>query len=327
MRGATRTSLALLGALALLPLGGCLDINFDAPHLVKSDRILGIRVEPPEVPFGEDVRFEALLVSADGRPLTEDPEVTVRWTVCLSLAEIFSAAGLGASSDLTDTCGEGGPDLVVLEADPDHPERATIPGAAFFALAAQLPMGGGMEVPGVDPELGDTLIAVLSEVGIAMRVRLEVRRGSELLFTGFKRFALAMREDLTSNPPPPRFAVNGVWLTARTGGNPRFCVPEEGEPPVVAPEAEADLTPDEDDAEWMETYPVFNLNGVIQQNRESAYYSWFSTAGAMSADITQAPNRDAVWTAPEEPGLYPIWLVVRDGHLGASWCLAEVEVR
>ncbi|MBZ0121149.1 MAG: hypothetical protein K8H88_29405, partial [Sandaracinaceae bacterium] len=61
--------------------------------------------------------------------------------------------------------------------------------------------------------------------------------------------------------------------------------------------------------------------------RESAYYAWYSTAGAFDADITQRPERDVEWTAPVIPGVYPIWLVVRDGHLGASYCRAEIEVR
>ena len=78
---------------------------------------------------------------------------------------------------------------------------------------------------------------------------------------------------------------------------------------------------------WLEDYPVFDLGGEIIINSETAYYSWFSTGGAFSTEISQRPLRDSSWVAPDVAGTYPIFLVVRDGHLGLSWCRADVEVR
>jgi hypothetical protein len=325
MRGA-------LAALAALLLGGCIDIDFDPPHLVKSERILGLRAEPPEVAFGEDVRFEALLVDADGSDLAAQPGVELRWTVCLSLAEVLNAAGLGASAEIEDDCAEGGDDLVVLEQEGLPPNAARLPGETFTRLLTMLPMGGGGEPmlpPGgeqaLDPDLLDTLTTVLAEVGVPLRVRLEVFRDGDLLFSGFKRFAITQRAEPTTNPPPPRVRVGEVWLSARDG-DPTVCVPEAGAAPRVAPEAEVELDPDDDEEAWLERYPVFGLGNQLQINEESAYYSWFVTGGAMSDDITQRPNDEVTWTAPAEPGPVTLWVVVRDGHLGMSWCRAELTV-
>lgn len=326
------TSLTQAGTLLLALVGatGCLDIDFEPQHLVQTPRILAISADPGESEFGSDVRFSALIRDSDGSDLLVQDDVELRWTVCLSTASIIRASGLGFGMSLDDNCAEGGDDLYVLTTEGLPSGEALLPGAAFLQLAASLPMGGTMPPDGgglVDPMLLETLTTVLGEVGIPLRVRLEVRRAGELILRGFKRFAIVARSQTTTNPPPPRFAVDGVWLSARVdGGNPRFCVPEDGARPVVAAGAEVELTPDPEDEIWMEEYPVFNLTGELQTNQESAYYSWFTTAGELSGDITQAPLRDLMWTAPEVSGVYPFWLVVRDGHYGIVWCQAEIEV-
>ncbi len=323
-----RAAIVLLAAL----LAGCLNTNFDPPYLIKDARILAIRVDPPEVAFGEDVLFEALVVDGDGASLAGAEGVELRFFVCLSAAEVVRSAGLGlAGGDLTDNCADGGDDLIRLEQGGALPPgSALLPGTAFFALLEELmsmPGGGGMPGGGeIDPELINTLTQVIAEVGIPLRMRLEVWRDGELAFTGFKRFAIAQRLDVTTNPPPPRFAIGEAFVSAREGDDPHACAPESGEAPVVEAGAEITFTPDEDEEPWLETFPVVGLDGMVQEGVEGAYYSWFSTGGAFSASITQRPDREVTWTAPEEPGTYPIFLVVRDGHLGTSWCRTEVVV-
>lgn len=320
----------LLPVLCVLLSTGCLDIDFDSPHLIQYERIIGLRAEPPEAQFGEDVVFTALVVDETGANLAMEPDVELRWSVCVSLAAIVRGAGLGAGSDLEDDCREGGDDLVRLSAEGLPPDSARLPGAAVVAVIAELmaPGGGGglPSIPGLDPGSARSLLTVIAEVGVPLSVRLEVYRQGELIQTGFKRFAIVMREDPTTNPPPPRFAFDGAFVSARGEGDPTRCVPEEG-PIVLDAGAEIALDPDDDEEAWLETYPVFNFDGEVQENEESAYYSWFVTAGSMADDITQRPEDDTAWTTPEEPGTYPLWLVVRDGHLGMSWCQVDVEVR
>lgn len=313
-----------------LILGGCLSIDFDPPHLVKSPRILAMTVDPPEVAFGEDVLVETLLVDADGSDLTTAPGVELRFMVCVSLRAIVSAAGLG-DGGLTDDCGEGGDDLVRLETGGDLPPgTARLPASALLGLAEGLMGAGGEPPPGgeqtLDPEIARTLAAAIALVGVPLRVRLEVWRDGEPILFGEKLFAITQREMPTTNPPPPRFAVGDTWLSAREG-DPHACVPEAGEAPVVEAGAEITMSPDENEEAWLESYPAIDLSAELVINEESAYYAWFSTGGAFSADITQRPDRDVTWTAPEEPGTYPVWMVVRDGHLGISFCRADVIVR
>lgn len=311
---------------------GCLDIDFDPPSIVTGARILAISANPPEAIFGEDIRFEALVVDENAADISAEDGVEMRWTICLSLRNVFSSAGLGASVDLEDDCGMGGEDLLVLEHD--GPENtAFIDGSVFLELLMSLPMSGpGMPppdpmIPGVDPEVLATLALVVAEVGIPLRVEVEVRRDGELILLGFKRFALTTRSGATLNPPPPRFSIDEVEMSARGTGDPHVCVPVEGVMPSVEGGAEVELAPYPLEEPWLETYPVFDLAGGLIENQESAYYSWFSTAGAFASDVTQRPERDNTWTAPEEPGTYPMILVVRDGHLGLSWCRTSIEVR
>lgn len=325
MKRATTVMLACLMA-------GCFGTDFDPPYLVNSPRILAIGVEPPEVAFGEDVVFETLIVDADGTDLVGAEGVELRFMVCVSAKAVIDAAGLGFGSELDDNCDEGGDDLVQLEQGGDLPPgTARLPGAALLALLEDFmaPPGGGMDPPGgnagIDPEVLMALATVIAEVGVPLRMHLEVWRDGELLLTGFKRFAIAQRADVTTNPPPPLFAIGDVTLSARDGGDPHTCVPDGGAAPVVDAEAEVTFAPDENE-DWIETYPVVGLDGEVQTGEEGAYYSWFSTGGDFSESITRRPDRDVTWTAPEEPGTYPIWLVVRDGHLGTSWCRTEVVV-
>lgn len=324
MRNA-RTLFALWAVVA----SGCINANFDPPHLVKGPRILDIRADPPEVAFGQDVLFDALVVDANGENLWDQPGVELRFMVCMSAKAVLSAAGLGFGQDLDDNCDEGGDDLVRLETGGALPPgTARLPGAAFFQLLTDLmSMGGGDGGgPQIDPRLMQTLTTIITTVGVPLRVRLEVWRDGEPILIGEKRFAITQRADPTTNPPPPRFAVGDVWLSARDGDDPRSCVPEAGEMPSVEAGTDVTMSPDENEEEWIESYPVVGLDGRLQTNEESAYYSWFSTGGKFSEDITQRPDRDVTWTAPDEPGVYPVWIVVRDGHLGTSYCRTDVTV-
>jgi hypothetical protein len=318
-------TVALMGLLS-----GCIDTGFDPPSLVNGPRVLALTAEPPESLFGEDVVFEALVVEADGTEIPGTPGVEMRWMVCVSIAEILRTSGLGAGMNLDDNCDEGGDDLVRLETGGDLPANAArLPGTVVLALASELGMAGmGDPPPGaadVDPRVLQALIGVIAEVGVPLRVRLEVWRDGEQILTAFKRFAITQRVDPTTNPPPPRFSIDGVWLSARDG-DPHRCVPEEGVAPAVAAETEVTFSPDENEEVWIEEYPVVGLDGTVQVNAENAYYSWFSTGGNFQSAITQRPERDVIWDSGTEPGEFPIWLVVRDGHLGSSYCRADVTV-
>lgn len=318
-----------IASLLAVLLGGCIDIDFDPPSIVMTKRILAISSDPPESFPGEDVRFEVLVVDEDGGDLLARPGVTLEWSVCVSLAEVFGAAGLGSSVELSDTCDEGGPDRVVLATEGLPVGQAELDGDIVLALATQIMgMGGGMEPPpGVSQEQLETLLTVITIVGVPLRAEVLVFEDGEQIARGLKRFAITTREMPTTIPPPPRFSIDGAFVTARgDDAEPRVCAPEGGEPIRVAADTEIVLSPDDDEEPWLEEYPVFNLTGELQTNTENAFYNWYSTGGSFSREVTQRGDHDTIWTTPEAPGEYPLWVVVRDGHLGTTWCRATVVV-
>ncbi len=324
-----RATAAVLGC--ALAASGCLELNFDPPSLLLGPRILGVRANPPEALPGEDVRFEVLAVDATGADLTSQDGVSVRWTVCLSLAQIIDAAGFGGGTGFSEECPPE--DTLVLEPD-GAPGRASLPADALLAVIASIPMSPPDEpipdpmIPGVDPSVLSSLTTVIAEVGVPLAVRVEITGpDGAVLASAYKRFAITTRSGATLNPPAPRLTIGELVVHARRfGGDPHACVADDGALATVVAGTELTLAPDPLEDPWLETYPVFDLGGAIIENQESAYYSWFSTAGSFAPEVTQRPERDTVWTAPEEPGTYPIFVVVRDGHLGTAWCRADVVV-
>ena len=89
-----------------------------------------------------------------------------------------------------------------------------------------------------------------------------------------------------------------------------------------------EIAPATEDGEepWLEDYQVIDARGELQERTERAFYSWFSTGGEFDQNVTKSPLRNQIWRTPATPGTYPLWLVVRDGHGGASACDLEVEI-
>jgi hypothetical protein len=288
--------------LIVLFLIGCGPSGFDPPTIVMGPRVLSIVSEPVEAAPGADFTFRPMLAQAEGVELT--------WAIDLSTRALAASAG---QYQLGETAA-----AIELEWDG---ERALLSGgatqAAIDALFAEL----GEAPPGA-PEA--VVREVYETVGLTLVVNL-VGRDAEgaIVIDAFKRVVLTPRADVTTNPPAPRFAIGGTWVSAR-GGEPFVCAPES-DAPVVSAGSVVILSPEPDET-WIETFPSIDIEGRTVQGTEDAYYSWFSTAGAFSFATTRPPDRDVEWTAPEEPGTYPLWLVVRDGHLGGSACRAEVTV-
>ncbi|MBX3218482.1 MAG: hypothetical protein KF850_41130, partial [Labilithrix sp.] len=64
----------------------------------------------------------------------------------------------------------------------------------------------------------------------------------------------------------------------------------------------------------------------VEERREGIRVSWFSTGGAFAEEQTGRSEEDAdgtetsnVWTAPSEPGLVRVWVVIRDDRGGVGW--------
>lgn len=291
-------------ALAMLALG-CEGDAFVPPSLVEGPRLLAVIADRPVVAPGQDVTLTPFVAGPDGAP-----DVTMEYRASLSTRALSLAAG----QDI----GEDAPPLALVT----DGRTATLPGEATqAAIDALLALVAG--APAGTPE--DVVRLVYETVGLVVTVEL-VMRGTDgaVVVEGFKRLLLMPAPEAVLNPPPPRFAIGDAWVDARDAASPFDCAAET-DPPRVLAGAEVTLAP-EGDEDWLERYPALDLEGRLVESVENAYYSWFSTGGDFTLAVTRAPNRETVWTAPETPGTVPIWLVVRDGHLGTSACRAEVIV-
>lgn len=289
-------------ALMLLLTVGCEGPDFEPASIVRAPRVIAVVAAPVEATAGEAVTFTPFVASPDAAALP------LEWEVDLGVPALAAAAGQSL---------EGEPRAIALETDGDV---ARLPAeetrAALDALLARV----GDAPPGT-PE--HVVRYVYETVGLTLIARFTLRADGEVAMEGFKRFSLVAAPTSLTNPPPPRFRVGDAWVSAR-GPDPFDCAPE-AEPPRV-PAGEAVVLAPEPDEPWLETFPALDLEGDVITGVEDAYYSWFSVAGEFSFETTRPPGRTTEWTAPDTPGTYPLWLVVRDGHLGTSACRTLVSV-
>lgn len=286
-----------LAPLLCLVLLGCED-GPAPPSLVDSVRVLAIVAEQPEARPGVDVTVRAEIANPHGQAFV------ARWHACAAEERNVSEAILQYGGRVPNGgCPQDAP--LRVELDSDGPE-VTLPGrvtADALSLAREL-----------DPRV-DGLVATVG-LPFVVQLTLEDPETGEPLVLAYKRVALTTRDTPSTNPPPPTFSFGGEAVVA------------DGEDcgiRTVAADTEVELLPTANEA-WFETHPRFELDGTIGEARETAYYSWFATAGEIETPITVAPDRLNRWRAPAAPGEVQLWLVVRDGHLGASFCRLRARV-
>jgi hypothetical protein len=316
----TRAAIALV-VLSAAMLVGCEDPGFRQASEVFSPRVLAMVASHPEIGPLQTVTVSAMVVDADGSAI-DDP-AAFEWHACLKADDIPGLGGMmfqGGEAD--EGCG-GFPDLTRLGA-PDGTDFAlTTPPVPEELIGMISEMFGENLPPGA-------IRAIVDEVGLPITFELTIRDPvtGELVVRGFKRVIyVAARDELGTNPPGPRFSVGDTFV--RGGGSRErwVCdVPGDGALPQVRAGEVVPIRPARDDEGWREKFPVIDLAGRIVDATEGAYYSFFSTGGEFAHRVTSAPDRDTRWTAPEEPGLWPMWVVVRDGHAGVAACRIDVNV-
>lgn len=297
-------------ALVALSLGasGCLGA-LDPPTLVKTPRILLILADPPESAPGTDIRLGVIAHVPD------DPEgstTTYRWRVCDSIPRILDAAQIPANLPLPDTC------ATLAETGP----TATIPGMRTTSLAALL-----SSIPPSDRFDASFLTTILDTAGIPFEVEVDVLDASgNVLVTGRKIVAITTRTDPppTTTPPVVLFSFGEQDVAMPADLFDHRCITTSG-PLRAAPGAVVPVTPIPG-IDWTEEFPIWDYSGMVRIGRENEYYSFYATGGSISEETTRPPNRAIEWTAPEEPGTYRFWMIVRDGHLGGRGCHVDVEV-
>ena len=142
-----------------------------------------------------------------------------------------------------------------------------------------------------------------------------------------KRVLISDRPEPHANPPPPSFAFGDIAVVADPE-RPSTCIGADGRRVSAPADTEVELAPTtvDDEETWLEEYQVIDARGQLQQRKERAFYSWFSSAGEFEQQITKSPLRNELWRTPKKLDTYPFWLVVRDGHGGTSACRLDVEI-
>lgn len=297
-------SLALLGvALVASSAAGCIG-GLDAPTLVITPRILAITADHPESAPGTDVTLRAMAYDPEGRALT------YAWEACIGVSDILAASQI-TSGTAEDTC-------VPL---PGSTFEVVVPGLVTQGIVDNLDMIG--EVGGFDVAI---IRAILATAGLSFEVHVDVLApDGEVLVSGYKRIAITTRAP-TTNPPPMEYRVADTLVRSANEplGHPFECLLAR---PIRVPAGERIiLAPQGDESSWLETFPVFDYTGSVRSGMENAYYSFYATGGSLSSETTRLPDRDVFYRAPAELGTERIFLVVRDGHLGARACSFPIEI-
>ena len=297
----------------LLAAVSCFDLpQFAQSSFIDRPRILAVVAEPPEVSPSRTASA-ALSVLVAGADEVSD----VRWTVCGMPGGGFGGMGSMFGENDGDR-GCGGDALPLGEG-----ERVTLP----LDQARLLLMSDELAQAALGAELSsEVLEQIRTSVGIAATIQVELLADGKRL-RAIKRVLLRESDTPGTNPPPPSFRFGDLLLHSQGDAPPYRCEPEQGSLQVGLRE-HVGLVPvfDGDSEPWLENYWVLDARGMLGEREEQAFYSWFTDAGELGDGSTRAPARENVWRAPDRPGCAQIWLVVRDGHAGATACIARVSV-
>lgn len=296
----------------LLAAAGCFDLpDFAQSSSIDRPRILAVVAEPPEIsPTRSDSTTLSILVA--GAENVSD----VRWSACGMPSSFGGMGNQFGENDGDQGCGAG---AIML----GEGERVEVPierARAFLMSDALARATLGALLPAA------ALERIRTSVGIAATVQVELMADNKRL-RGLKRVLVREHDQPGTNPPPPSYRFGERILRSNGAAPPYRCEPDDGGLQVEPGELVA-LTPlfDGDEEPWLEDYEVMDARGVIDGRKEQAFYSWFSDKGQLDDGMTRAPERNNTWRAPSERGCAHLWLVVRDGHAGATACITEVSV-
>jgi hypothetical protein len=312
--------LSALSVAASALLAACIELpDFPDGNVVVEPRPLAIVADPPEARPGEAVQLSLML----SHPIDT---TGVRWRVC---GEYFSFGGGNQYGD-----GESGEGCGADDPSFASGERAELPGLLSAALFANLDLA--REVLGSTLPEG-TIDLVRTRVGLPVLVEARLEHEGRTL-RATKRVLVSERTDGNDNPPAPRFTLGGELVIAVDDpAQPFTCAAASGRALIVEANSDVELEPniegdrkDEDgerEEPWLERYQIIDARGDLQNREETAFYSWYVSAGEIDPGTTKSPDRTATWRTPKEEGAHRLWLIVRDGHGGTSACVTEVGVK
>jgi len=291
----------LFGALAL---GACKPNLSQDTWLVTSTRVLGVKSEPAEAGPGTSPTFSALLAS----PADTDAATSILWRFCTAPKpptedNVVSSECLDASS-LVDA--GAGPSIV-----------ATMPRDACSLFGPSTPPGGfrprdpdetggyyqplRIDVSGADPVFHLT------------RLRCDLANASFDIATAFAAAYVA-----NSNPHllPLVASIDGQSVTLDA-------VPTGARIELQASWLAADA----------ESYAYFDRSTqTISTKREAMRVAWYASSGSLATESNGRDEDDSatttsnVWSAPSNPGISRLWLVLRDSRGGVDFVTFALTV-
>jgi hypothetical protein len=283
----------------------CISLDdFPSESIVTGPRVLAVVADPPEVTPGSSFSVSTLVVDAD--------KVAIEYRICGTFDSPFGGAQFGERDN------EGCGDRALIRGSGPSWTLSADTLQAFWDNAdlARTILGGTLSA--------ETIDAIRNAVGVPLLIEITIQAdGHELRAT--KRVLLSENPTPHTNPPPPQFEYGRREVNA----DPNEAWTCASEQPLTAkPGAQIELAPAVTNGTeaWVEPYRVINARGEVEERTERAFYSWFATGGHFESHLTRAPLRNQVWTAPETLGRNRLWLVVRDGHGGASACGFDVRV-
>ena len=309
----------LLAALSVPIVGGCSG-SLDPRAQVTDMRVLGVRLEPPAAAPGDTIQASALVVDPTGA------DITLSWYYCPAPVsmETYFGAEFGTTEELCNDLAY--PDGVFLgegaDASFDVPDDFLDQVHAMFE---------GGEALGIDSQALDGLLLV---AGWHLQVLL-VAETSEKRTVARKRLIVSPLGGLNANPDPP-----SVWMRDKDESEtaevptttaelppPGACL-VPGTPESVG-EVNLELIPI-NLPEEPETYVVVTFTGEVEDREETLFFSWFSTVPSLGDPLTKSGNPDVdfdlsrvrsdhVVETADGPAV-PLWMVLRDGRGGTSWC-------
>jgi hypothetical protein len=293
----------LLPALAAAALG-CVPVVGDPASLVTTTRLLAVRADPPEAAPGATVSYRALCASPMGTvagppldwafcaaptPLTDNDPVS---PACLgdAVLPIAGATPTASAATPSNACSLFGPDPPPGSFRPHDPDAT----GGFFQPVR-------VELGALVAFYGERVPCPLPEAPTAASI------------------ALAQGYQDNQNPTllPLAAAAGGAAISLDR-------IPAGGAVQLTTGWGAADA----------ETYLMYDpATAEVVTRREALSVSWFTTGGAFAAEVTGSAEDDpatttaTTWTAPGDPGVIHVWLVLRDSRGGVDYAAYDLTVQ
>jgi hypothetical protein len=286
----------LWAALVMLAAAGGCGNDFDPASYIDKLRLLDVKAEPPEVPFGASSRLTATATNPGGAA------PTITWDACLLAPP--PATGQAINPDCA-SLPEGDPSLV--------------------------PFGVGDSVMVTMPQLSPSMIALPDQfngIFLPMRAKLDAGDGNVLTaFYGLRIYVapLLTPPGQTVNPPNQNPTLTGVFVAPAADAGVGDEVPLD--PTTPAPVQSGwtlylrALLADGS----LESYNVYDGDPRTTPPRnvtETVGISWYATAGELSPDVTGVEKPTTTWTLtkhmPPSGSTIDLWVVARDERGGSD---------